>query len=84
MYCNNIEEQSRSITNIPFLLIDESLNSKFLSDSSYQGLLALKGHRSVGGMRASIYNAMPEEGVDALIEFMELFERNNLKRNVNK
>jgi phosphoserine aminotransferase len=67
LYCNNIEEQSRSITNIPFLLIDESLNSKFLSDSSYQGLLALKGHRSVGGMRASIYNAMPEEGVDALI-----------------
>ena len=84
LYCNNIEELSRSITNIPFLLIDESLNSKFLSDSSNQGLLALKGHRSVGGMRASIYNAMPEEGVDALIEFMELFERNNLKRNVNK
>ena len=84
MYCNTIEEQSRSITNIPFLLVDESLNSKFLSDSSNQGLLALKGHRSVGGMRASIYNAMPEEGVDALIEFLELFERNNLKRNVNK
>ena len=84
LYCNNIEELSRSITNIPFLLVDESLNSKFLSDSSNQGLLALKGHRSVGGMRASIYNAMPEEGVDALIEFMELFERNNLKRNVNK
>ena len=64
--------------NIPFLLEREDLNSKFLSDSSRNGLLELKGHRSVGGMRASIYNAMPEEGVEALIEFMKLFERENL------
>ena len=61
-----------------FVLEKEELNSKFLTDSSNNGFLALKGHRSVGGMRASIYNAMPEEGVDALIEFMKLFEKENL------
>ena len=64
--------------NIPFFLEKEELNNKFLTDSSSKDLLALKGHRSVGGMRASIYNAMPEEGVEALIEFMKLFERGNL------
>jgi len=78
LYSNEIEESSRSIMNIPFLLKKEELNSKFLTDSKNNGLLALKGHRSVGGMRASIYNAMPEEGVDALIEFMKLFEKENL------
>ena len=60
---------------IPFLLRKEDLNQKFLQESSEAGLLALKGHRSVGGMRASIYNAMPEEGVDALIDFMDSFEK---------
>ena len=78
LYINNIEESSRSITNIPFFLKKEDLNEKFLLDSSRQGLLALKGHRSVGGMRASIYNAMPEEGVNVLIEFMTFFEKENL------
>ena len=78
LYSNKIEKSSRSIMNIPFLLEKEELNNKFLTDSSTNGLLALKGHRSVGGMRASIYNAMPEEGVEALIEFMWLFERENL------
>ena len=78
LYSNNIEEPSRSIMNVPFSLKNEDLNNKFLSDSAKHGLLELKGHRSVGGMRASIYNAMPEEGVDALIEFMKLFERDNL------
>ena len=78
LYSNEIEKSSRSIMNIPFLLEKEELNSKFLLDSSNEGLLALKGHRSVGGMRASIYNAMPEEGVNALIDFMTLFERDNL------
>ena len=61
--------------NVPFLLKNEDLNSKFLTESKDAGLLALKGHRSVGGMRASIYNALPEEGVDALIDFMEEFEK---------
>ena len=78
LYSNNIEEPSRSIMNVPFSLKNEDLNNKFLSDSVKHGLLELKGHSSVGGMRASMYNAMPEEGVDALIEFMKLFERDNL------
>ena len=78
LYFNNIEESSRSIMNIPFLLRQESLNSNFLDQSVKRGLFALKGHRSVGGMRASIYNAMTEEGVDCLIEFMTEFEKDNL------
>lgn len=75
-YTNNINKQDRSIMNIPFLLANEDLNKKFLEKTESAGLLALKGHRSVGGMRASIYNAMPEEGVDALIDFMSEFEKN--------
>ena len=63
--------------NVPFLLGDEELNSKFLKESEEAGLLALKGHRSVGGMRASIYNGLPEEGVDALLDFMDIFEKAN-------
>ena len=78
LYFNNIERPSRSIMNIPFTLKREDLNGKFLIDSTNQGLLSLKGHRSVGGMRASIYNAMPEEGVETLIEFMRFFEEENL------
>ena len=74
-YRNGINKENRSIMNIPFQLRQEDLNEQFLIDSRDAGLLALKGHRSVGGMRASIYNAMPEEGVDALIDFMELFEK---------
>ena len=74
-YENKINKEDRSIMNIPFQLNDENLNSKFLEESRDAGLLALKGHRSVGGMRASIYNAMPEEGVDALINFMKAFEK---------
>ena len=61
--------------NIPFLLRNEDLNESFLQNSKEAGLLALKGHRSVGGMRASIYNALPEEAIDSLIEFMSLFEK---------
>ena len=74
-YENKINKEDRSIMNIPFQLNNEVLNSKFLEESRNSGLLALKGHRSVGGMRASIYNAMPEEGVDALVDFMETFEK---------
>tara|TARA_B100001173_G_scaffold13179_1_gene11096 strand:+ start:969 stop:2048 length:1080 start_codon:yes stop_codon:yes gene_type:complete len=74
-YENKINKEDRSIMNIPFQLNNEDLNSKFLEESRGAGLLALKGHRSVGGMRASIYNAMPEEGVDALVSFMETFEK---------
>jgi phosphoserine aminotransferase len=74
-YENKIDKEDRSIMNIPFQLNNEDLNSKFLEESREAGLLALKGHRSVGGMRASIYNAMPEEGVDALVDFLETFEK---------
>ena len=74
-YENKINKEDRSIMNIPFQLNNEDLNSRFLEESRDAGLLALKGHRSVGGMRASIYNAMPEEGVDALINFMRTFEK---------
>ena len=74
-YSNNIQKDSRSIMNIPFLLRNEDLNESFLQNSKEAGLLALKGHRSVGGMRASIYNALPEEAIDTLIEFMSSFEK---------
>ncbi len=74
-YSNPVSIQYRSWMNIPFLLADDKLNSLFLERSKDADLLALKGHRSVGGMRASIYNAMPQEGVDALVEFMNDFEK---------
>ena len=74
-YSNPVSIQYRSWMNIPFLLADDKLNSLFLKRSKDVDLLALKGHRSVGGMRASIYNAMPQEGVDALVEFMNDFEK---------
>jgi len=76
-YENNINKENRSIMNIPFLLGNDDLDTKFLSESKNAGLLALKGHRSVGGMRASIYNGLPEEAVEALIEFMDDFEKKN-------
>jgi phosphoserine aminotransferase len=71
------EIASRSRMNVPFTLQDDGLNAGFLSQAKDAGLVTLKGHRSVGGMRASIYNAMPEEGIDALISFMQEFERKN-------
>lgn len=74
-FSNPVAPTSRSWMNIPFVLADESLNGTFLTQSESEGLLTLQGHRSVGGMRASIYNAMPEAGVDALIEFMQEFEK---------
>ena len=61
--------------NVPFILADDSLDKLFLEKAYESNLLALKGHRSVGGMRASIYNAMPESGIDALIDFMKAFEK---------
>ena len=73
-YSNNVASESRSLMNIPFHLSDSSLDEKFLQQSSSLGLLNLKGHRAVGGMRASIYNAVPEEAVTTLISFMSDFE----------
>jgi phosphoserine aminotransferase len=76
-YYNPIEPAYRSRMNIPFRLRDEGLNDAFLKAADARGLLQLKGHRSVGGMRASIYNAMPIEGVQALVAFMQEFEKGN-------
>jgi len=74
-YHSPVDSDCRSWMNVPFTLADDSLDSAFLAQSKDAGLLNLKGHRSVGGMRASIYNAMPESGIDALIDFMNEFER---------
>ncbi|WP_456447445.1 3-phosphoserine/phosphohydroxythreonine transaminase [Thiolapillus sp.] len=76
-YANPVDPECRSWMNVPFTLADPELDGKFLEEAAAKGMKSLKGHRSVGGMRASIYNAMPEEGVQALIEFMKEFEKNN-------
>ena len=76
-YSNPVSREARSWMNVPFVLRDASADARFLQEADAAGLRNLKGHRSVGGMRASIYNAMPEEGVDRLIEFMHDFERAN-------
>ncbi len=73
-YSNPVEKNSRSWMNVPFILANAELDGLFLSEAKAAGLTTLKGHRSVGGMRASIYNAMPEAGVDALVTFMADFE----------
>ena len=70
-----VAKPDRSRMNVPFFLNDESRNEAFLAQARAQGLVQLKGHKSVGGMRASIYNAMPLEGVEALVDFMREFER---------
>jgi phosphoserine aminotransferase len=74
-YSNPVALDCRSRMNVPFILADDALDKTFLEESAAQGLANLKGHRSVGGMRASIYNAVTEEAVDALIGFMAEFER---------
>lgn len=76
-YANPVRPDCRSWMNVPFTLANPELDASFLSEAKGAGLLTLKGHRSVGGMRASIYNAMPEEGVKALVDFMAEFERKN-------
>ena len=76
-YSNPVDPQARSWMNVPFVLADDSLDKTFLEEAEAAGLTTLKGHRSVGGMRASIYNAMPEAGVDRLVEFMADFEKRN-------
>ena len=76
-YANPVAEAYRSWMNVPFTLARPELDGEFLAQAEAAGLTNLKGHRSVGGMRASIYNAMPEEGVQALVDFMGEFETNN-------
>ena len=77
LFKGTVEKGSRSIMNVPFVTGDDDLNAKFIKDATANGLVQLKGHRTVGGMRASIYNAMPYEGVEALVKFMEEFEKAN-------
>ena len=76
-YRNPVEKSSRSWMNVPFTLADADLDKPFLAEAAQAGLKTLEGHRSVGGMRASIYNAMPEAGVDTLVAFMKDFARRN-------
>ena len=79
-YIAPVEKESRSMMNVTFVTGDADLDKKFASQASEAGLKNLKGHRSVGGMRASIYNAMPYEGVEKLVAFMKEFARNNPKK----
>jgi phosphoserine aminotransferase len=74
-YASRVSPSSRSLMNVPFFLKDESLNAAFLQGANAAGLKQLKGHRAIGGMRASIYNAMPLAGVEALVAYMKAFER---------
>lgn len=77
MFFGTVDKQSRSLMNVCFKSTSEELDEKFIKEAKAKGLDNLKGHRSVGGMRASIYNAMPTEGVKALVDFMREFEQNN-------
>ena len=79
MFNATVSGKDRSLMNIPFVTGDEELDKKFVKEAEAAGFVNLKGHRSVGGMRASIYNAMPEEGVTKLIDFMKKFEAENSK-----
>ena len=78
LFKGTVEKKDRSLMNVPFVTGNEELDAKFVKEAKAAGFENLKGHRSVGGMRASIYNAMPEEGVAALVAFMKKFEEENL------
>ncbi len=77
MFKGTVEKDSRSLMNVPFVTGNEELDAKFVKEATAAGFINLKGHRTVGGMRASIYNAMPVEGVAALVDFMKKFEADN-------
>ncbi|MBQ7521850.1 MAG: 3-phosphoserine/phosphohydroxythreonine transaminase [Clostridia bacterium] len=77
MFRGTVVPEDRSLMNVPFVTDSEELNAKFIKEATEKGFVNLKGHRTVGGMRASIYNAMPYEGVKALVDFMAEFEKNN-------
>ncbi len=79
LFKGTVRKEDRSLMNVPFITGDEELDAKFVKEAKAAGFENLKGHRSVGGMRASIYNAMPKAGVEALVEFMKKFEAENLK-----
>ena len=77
-FTEQLPKKDRSLMNVPFVTGDQELDAKFVKEADKAGFKNLKGHRSVGGMRASIYNAMPIEGVEALVEFMKKFEKENI------
>ncbi|MBE6917592.1 MAG: 3-phosphoserine/phosphohydroxythreonine transaminase [Ruminococcaceae bacterium] len=77
MFRGTVVKKDRSLMNVPFVTDSEELNAAFIAQATQAGFVNLKGHRTVGGMRASIYNAMPTEGVEKLVSFMEAFEKNN-------
>ena len=77
MFRGTVEKKDRSLMNVPFVTGNDELDAKFVKEATAAGFVNLKGHRSVGGMRASIYNAMPIEGVEKLVEFMKEFEKAN-------
>ena len=79
MFKGTVRKEDRSLMNVPFVTGDDELDAKFVAEAKAAGFENLKGHRSVGGMRASIYNAMPKEGVEKLVEFMKKFEAENTK-----
>ena len=72
-----VAKEDRSLMNVVFVTGDAELDKKFIAEAKAEGMINLAGHRSIGGMRASIYNAMPEEGVAALVDFMKKFEEEN-------
>lgn len=77
LFKGTVRKEDRSLMNVPFVTGDEEMDAKFVKEAAQAGFVNLKGHRSVGGMRASIYNAMPIEGVEKLVAFMKEFEKNN-------
>lgn len=80
LFRGTVVKEDRSLMNVPFVTGDQELDAKFVKEATAAGFVNLKGHRTVGGMRASIYNAMPIEGVEKLVAFMEEFEKNNGKK----
>ena len=77
LFKGTVRAEDRSLMNVPFVTGDAQMDAKFIKEATDAGFVNLKGHRSVGGMRASIYNAMPIEGVEKLVAFMEAFEKAN-------
>lgn len=78
LFTGTVRKEDRSLMNVPFVTGDKELDARFVKEADAAGLVNLKGHRSVGGMRASIYNAMPKEGVESLVTFMKKFEEENM------
>ena len=77
MFKGTVVKEDRSLMNVPFVIGDKDMEAKFIAEATEAGFINLKGHKTVGGMRASIYNAMPVEGVEKLVEFMKKFEEAN-------